>query len=151
MLNLEIQFGPMAQRSCWKLPMIRWQGIRGFETTVRTISEWKIWSWRWRWCLEVREPTQPRTGNRIPCHREPQGSQGSSTTAPNCQSASQVIQPSPHCERAGEMAQGWRDGSGMERWLRAGEMMAQWLRILTVTLEVLSSIPSNRVVAPNHL
>jgi hypothetical protein len=32
----------------------------------------------------------------------------------------------------------------------AGEM-AQWLRALTVLLEVLSSIPSNHMVAHNHL
>jgi hypothetical protein len=34
--------------------------------------------------------------------------------------------------------------------LEAGEM-AQWLRALTVFLEVLSSIPSNYVVTHNHL
>jgi hypothetical protein len=34
--------------------------------------------------------------------------------------------------------------------LRAGEM-AQWLRALTVLPEVLSSNPSNHVVAHNHL
>jgi hypothetical protein len=32
----------------------------------------------------------------------------------------------------------------------AGEM-AQWLRALTALLEVLSSIPSNHMVAHNHL
>jgi hypothetical protein len=34
--------------------------------------------------------------------------------------------------------------------LRAGEM-AQWLRAPTALPEVLSSIPSNHMVAPNHL
>jgi hypothetical protein len=34
--------------------------------------------------------------------------------------------------------------------LRAGEM-AQWLRALTALPEVLSSIPSNSMVAHNHL
>jgi hypothetical protein len=34
--------------------------------------------------------------------------------------------------------------------LRAGEM-AQWVRTLTVLPEVLSSIPSNYMVAHNHL
>jgi hypothetical protein len=29
--------------------------------------------------------------------------------------------------------------------------MAQWLRALTALLEILSSIPSNRMVAHNHL
>jgi hypothetical protein len=39
----------------------------------------------------------------------------------------------------------------MERHkLRAGEM-AQWLRALTALAEVLSSIPSNHMVAHNHL
>jgi hypothetical protein len=33
---------------------------------------------------------------------------------------------------------------------RAGEM-AQWLRALTTLAEVLSSIPSNHMVAHNHL
>jgi hypothetical protein len=33
---------------------------------------------------------------------------------------------------------------------RAGEM-AQWLRVLTVLLKVLSSNPSNHMVAHNHL
>jgi hypothetical protein len=33
----------------------------------------------------------------------------------------------------------------------AGEMMAQWLRALTALSEVLSSIPSNHMVAHNHL
>jgi hypothetical protein len=33
---------------------------------------------------------------------------------------------------------------------RAGEM-AQWLRILTALPEVLSSIPTNHMVAHNHL
>jgi hypothetical protein len=34
--------------------------------------------------------------------------------------------------------------------LRAGEM-AQWLRVLTALLEVMSSIPSNHMVAHSHL
>ena len=34
--------------------------------------------------------------------------------------------------------------------MMAGEM-AQWLRVLTVLPEVLSSIASNHMVAPNHL
>jgi hypothetical protein len=34
--------------------------------------------------------------------------------------------------------------------IRAGEM-AHWLRALTVLPEVLSSIPSNHMVAHNHL
>jgi hypothetical protein len=34
--------------------------------------------------------------------------------------------------------------------MRAGEM-AQWLRALTALPEVLSSIPSNHMVAHNHL
>jgi hypothetical protein len=33
----------------------------------------------------------------------------------------------------------------------AGEMMAQWLRALTALPENLSSIPSNHMVAHNHL
>ena len=37
-----------------------------------------------------------------------------------------------------------------EQKTRAGEM-AQWLRALTVLLEVLSSNPSNHLVAHNHL
>jgi hypothetical protein len=37
-----------------------------------------------------------------------------------------------------------------EKHLRAGEM-AQWLRALTALLNVLSSIPSNHMVAHNHL
>jgi hypothetical protein len=38
----------------------------------------------------------------------------------------------------------------LELGLQAGET-AQWLRPLTALLEVLSSIPSNHVVAHNHL
>jgi hypothetical protein len=37
-----------------------------------------------------------------------------------------------------------------ERSMGAGEM-AQWLRALTALPEVLSSIPSNHMVAHNHL
>jgi hypothetical protein len=32
----------------------------------------------------------------------------------------------------------------------AGEMMVQWLRVLTALLKVLSSNPSNHMVAHNH-
>jgi hypothetical protein len=46
---------------------------------------------------------------------------------------------------------------GLEKWPRikkisfgAGEM-AQWLRALTALPKVLSSIPSNHIVAHNHL
>ena len=34
---------------------------------------------------------------------------------------------------------------------KGAEEMAQWLRALTALLEVLSSIPSNHMVAHNHL
>jgi hypothetical protein len=39
------------------------------------------------------------------------------------------------------------------RWqeIRGAGEMAQWLRALTVLLEVLSSVPSNHVVAHSHL
>ena len=38
----------------------------------------------------------------------------------------------------------------IKKFKGAGEM-AQWLRALTALLEVLSSIPSNHMVAHNHL
>jgi hypothetical protein len=41
--------------------------------------------------------------------------------------------------------------SGKKNLGQAGKMMAQWLKALTVLPEVLSSIPSNHMVAHNHL
>jgi len=55
------------------------------------------------------------------------------------------------------MSVGFSKGDGLKttvqmyyKIFRAGEM-AQWLRALTALPEVLSSIPSNHVVAHNHL
>jgi len=39
---------------------------------------------------------------------------------------------------------------GTTVWYKAGEM-GQWLKALTALSEVMSSIPSNQVVAHNHL
>jgi hypothetical protein len=41
--------------------------------------------------------------------------------------------------------------SVLKKNVGAGERMAQWLRALSALPEVLSSIPSNHVVAHNHL
>jgi hypothetical protein len=60
---------------------------------------------------------------------------------PYALTCSVVLKCSAHSE---QMEGGWRREGG------AGEM-AQWLRALTALPEVLSSIPSNHMVAHNHL
>jgi hypothetical protein len=44
-----------------------------------------------------------------------------------------------------------REDVGIKGVIAGAGEMAQWLRGLTVLLEVLSSIPSNHMVAHNHL